>query len=104
MKKVPMKETAADKEVKCAALENSGAALLAIVMGLEDKIARKGEISDLIKASFDEAKSQGYDKAAVKRVIKMRGESDAGREKQNEFGAIVSTYWEALQVADGVTE
>jgi uncharacterized protein (UPF0335 family) len=104
MKKTPMKETPGDREVKRAALENSGAALLAIVAGLEDKIARKADLADLIKADFDAAKSQGYDKTAVKRVIKMRGETDADREKQNEFGAIVATYWDALQVADGVTE
>ncbi|OHC54469.1 MAG: hypothetical protein A3D16_09850 [Rhodobacterales bacterium RIFCSPHIGHO2_02_FULL_62_130] len=99
-KKTPMKETEADMAVTAAVLENAGARLLEIVEGLEGKFERKAELGDLIKADFDRAKSEGYDKAALKRVLKMRGETDVDRDAQAMFGRVVDTYWQALKVAE----
>src|SRR3989338_7577708 len=93
-KKTPMKETEADMAVTAAVLENAGARLLEIVEGLEGK----AELGDLIKADFDRAKSEGYDKAALKRVLKMRGETDVDRDAQAMFGRVVDPYWQALKV------
>jgi uncharacterized protein (UPF0335 family) len=102
-KKTPMKETAADKAVTKAALENSGAMLLDFVEGLEDLDARIAELKDQAAVKYANAKSQGFDKKAIKLVIKRRSMTPEQIKAQGELGLIAETYMQALE-AVGVVE
>jgi uncharacterized protein (UPF0335 family) len=102
-KKTPMKETAADKAITKAALENSGAMLLDFVEGLEDLDARIAELKDQAAVKYANAKSQGFDKKAIKMVIKRRAMTPEQIKAQGELGLIAETYMQALE-AVGVVE
>ena len=104
MPKTPMKETAADKAVTRAALENSGAKLLEFVEGLENLAERMAELKDQAATKYANAKSEGFDKKAIKLVIRRRAMTPEQIAAQGELGLIADTYMQALDavgVIDG---
>ncbi len=77
---------------------NSAAArdeLMAFVQRVErlkdEKKNAAAEYSDAIKEVYAEAKSRGYDKAAMNEVMRMRAKSDDQRQ-------IVSFYFDVLDI------
>lgn len=95
-KKAPMKETAADKAVTAAALENSGASLLGHVESIEEVLARMADLKEQIGAKYAAAKSEGFDKKAVKAVVRRRAMTPEQIKAQGELSLVVATYEAAL--------
>jgi uncharacterized protein (UPF0335 family) len=95
-----MKETAADKAVRRAALENSGVKLLAHVEGIEEVLDRIGELKDQLAAKYGAAKSEGFDKKAVKAVVRKRAMTPEAIAAQAELALVVDTYMQALEVVE----
>lgn len=100
MAKAKMKETAEDEAVTRKALENSGAALLAIVEGIEDLDERAAELKDQRKQKLAAAKSQGFDPKAIKLVVKRRAETQEQAKARAELGAIADLYLVAVNDAE----
>lgn len=97
MKKTPMKETAADKAVTAAALENSGQVLLLHVEGIEEVMARLDDLKEQLSTKYASAKAEGYDKKALKAVVRRRAMTPEQIKAQGELSLVVATYEAALQ-------
>jgi uncharacterized protein (UPF0335 family) len=102
MPKGKMKETPEDQAVTKKALENSGAALLAFVEGVEDIEERMVELKAQRKAKLDAAKSEGYDPKAIKAVVKRRAETPEQAAARAELGATAELYLVAVTDAENV--
>lgn len=100
MGKAKMKETAEDVAVKETALENSGARLLEIVTGLEDTLERIDLLKEIFKDRMNAAKAEGYDKAAVKALIKRRAMTEDQKKAQAELSLVIATYEGAVILAE----
>lgn len=100
-KKTPMKETEADKAVTAAALENSGQRLAEYVEGIEDILERMAELKDQMATKYAGLKSEGFDKKAVKAVIRRRAMTPEQIAAQGELGMIADTYLQALELVHG---
>jgi uncharacterized protein (UPF0335 family) len=100
MPKGKMKETPEDQAVTKKALENSGAALLAYVEGIEDLDERAAELKEQRKAKLAAAKSEGYDPKAIKMVIKRRAETSEQAAARAELGAVAELYLVAVTDAE----
>lgn len=76
----------------------AGDQLRAFVERIERLIEEKQEVADGIKAVFAEAKANGFDTKAMRRVIAIRkqGESDWAKEQ-----AVLDTYLHALGMEPG---
>jgi uncharacterized protein (UPF0335 family) len=103
-KVIPLKETADDKAVRRAAMENSGKRLLEIIVGVEGIIEKEQALADEKKARFAAAKSDGCDTKAMRKVIKRRAMDEAAISAMHELDAVVDTYLAALAEADGGEE
>ena len=95
-KKTPMKETDADRAVTKAALENSGEVLLQHVEGIEEALARIDDLKEQVGTKYAGAKSDGYDKKALKQLIKRRGMTPEQIKAQGELSLVVTVYEAAL--------
>lgn len=95
-----MKETSADEAVRVKALENSGAVLLEIVESIEAILGAIGEHKETLAARYDMAKGAGYDKKALKALIKRRAMTDDQRKAQGELSLVVATYEGAVALAE----
>ncbi len=87
--------------MKRAAFENSGARLLDIVTGIEKNREAIAAAKKVEKEAFGRAESDGYDKKALKAVLKQRAETDEGR---LELFRVVDTYLETIELAENVTD
>lgn len=67
--------------------------LQSFVERIESCLADKKEIADEIKGLYDEAGSNGYDKKALRAVIRLRAQDAAERA---EHAAMVELYLDAL--------
>lgn len=63
------------------------------VTQIENLEAEKKAIADDIAAKYAEAKSTGFDTAAMKKVVKLRKKTKAQREEEE---AILVTYMQAV--------
>jgi uncharacterized protein (UPF0335 family) len=95
-KKTPMKETDADRAVTKAALENSGEILLQHVEGMEEIITRIDDLKEQLGTKYAGAKSDGYDKKAIKQLIKRRSMTPEQIKAQGELALVVTVYEAAL--------
>lgn len=95
-----MKETEADRAVKGKALENAGAALLAVVVGLEELAERMAELKTQAKAKLDAAKSEGFDPKAIRALIRERAKTETQIAAADELALVVKTYAEAVELAE----
>lgn len=73
--------------------DNAARKLAGYVTRIEALIVEAAELKDAIKAEYDQASSVGYDKKAIRQLIKERA---ADGEKTVEFRAIVETYRRSL--------
>lgn len=73
--------------------DNAKAQLQSIIERIEALELGKKEISEDIKDVYAESKSNGYDTAALKEIIKLR---KMDQNKREEREAIVGTYLKAL--------
>lgn len=99
-KKAPMKETEADKAVTAAALENSGQKLADHIEGIEDILDRMAELKEQMATKYAGAKSDGFDKKAIKAVIRRRAMTPEQLKAQGELSLVVTLYETALQSLD----
>jgi uncharacterized protein (UPF0335 family) len=99
-KAIPMKETAGDKAVRRAAMENSGRRLLDLILSIEVKDDVAAHIADERKQKFAEAKADGYDGKALRKVLKLRRESGAQAAARGELDLVVETYLTAIEEAN----
>jgi uncharacterized protein (UPF0335 family) len=97
-----MKETEADKAVTAKALENAGAALLAVVVGLEELAERMAELKGQAKAKLDAAKAEGFDPKAIRALLRERAKTETQIKAAEELALIVKTYAEAVDLAEEV--
>lgn len=67
--------------------------LLSIVERIEQQEAEKADITEGIKEIYSEAKSSGFDTAAIRQVIRIRKQD---RVERQEAEAILDTYLSAL--------
>ena len=74
-------------------LSNSHAQLKSVVERIETLENEKAEIAGQIKEVYAEAKSNGFDTKALRKVIAIRKQDEAERE---ELEAIIETYMAAL--------
>jgi uncharacterized protein (UPF0335 family) len=95
-KKTPMKETAADKAVTQAALENSGETLLSHVEAIEEVLARVADLKEQLSVKYAGAATDGYDKKAIKQLIKRRSMTPEQIKAQGELSLVVAVYESAL--------
>ncbi len=91
--KTPMKNTAADEEVKDAAYRVTANDLRSFVERFERLDAEKKDLADQQKEVMAEAKARGYDTKVMRKVIALRK-----RDKDDiaEEEAVLETYKEAL--------
>ncbi|KAF0172861.1 MAG: hypothetical protein FD162_2138 [Rhodobacteraceae bacterium] len=95
-KKTPMKETAADQAVTRAALENSGGTLLAHVEGIEEVLARVADLKEQLSVKYAGVATDGYDKKAVKALVRRRAMTADQVKVQGELSLVVAVYESAL--------
>lgn len=95
-----MKETDDDKAVTRKALENSGAKLLEHVVGLEDLRERMAELKEQERDKLAAAKSDGFDKKAIKTVIKRRAETEEQAAARSTLATVVDLYLQAVTDAE----
>lgn len=95
-----MKETAEDKAVTKAALENAGATLLKHIEGVEEVLAYIADKKVLLADRYNAAKADGYDRKAVKAVVRRRAMTPDQKKAQGEFDLVVTTYEVALQIGE----
>jgi uncharacterized protein (UPF0335 family) len=98
--KTPMKETEADKAVTAAALENSGLALLDHVTGIEGVLDRMADLKAQLATKYAACQSDGFDKKAVKQVVKRRAMTPEQIKAQGELSLVATTYEAALMSLD----
>lgn len=89
----PMKETAADREVREIAYSVSAAEIRSFVERFERLDAEKRDIADQQKEVMAEAKARGYDTRAMRKIIAMRKRD---RDDLAEEEAVVELYRQAL--------
>ncbi len=92
-KSPPMKETAADKEVRDSTLRVAAGELRQFIERLERLDAEKRDIADQQKEVMAEAKGRGYDVRAIRKIIaeRKRDVNDLAEEQ-----AVLDLYRDAL--------
>jgi len=75
---------------------NSKEQLKSIIERIIARETDKQEASDDIKDILSEAKSNGYDAAAIRAIVKEKLADDAKRRKQSELAETIETYRAAL--------
>lgn len=73
-------------------------ALRDYIKSIESLEVEKKSIADDIKEKFSEAKGAGFDVKAMRKIIKLRKQSQDDRDHEQ---AIMDTYMHALQMFDG---
>lgn len=94
--KIPMKETAADRETRDKVFKACGDELLSFIERQEHVIEQQKDRAADRKAIKTEAKSRGYDVGVIDSIIKERALDTAGRERVKTRQGILETYRAAI--------
>ena len=76
--------------------KSTAAQLLSVVQRVEALHAERKSLADDVRDVYAEAKSNGFDVAAIKEIVKRRA---ADADKLQEHEAIVETYLSAIELA-----
>lgn len=94
-KRMKMKETAADAEVRESAYRKTAGELRSFVERVEKLEADKADLASDVKDVYAEAKGRGYDTKALREVIKIRRQDSAERAEQQ---AVIEVYLASLSI------
>lgn len=91
--RIPMKETAADAEVRENAYRVTAGELRQFVERYERLEAERRDLGDQMKEVMQEAKARGYDAKVLRKLIALRKRDSSEVSEEN---AILDLYLEAL--------